>query len=458
MPHAQEILVPEVSLAVKTGRWLLGLIGIRNAEDKMRDNAVNWLELADKVHDFRRDVLAPAQVAELQGKTAALRALLKERAGAEKLKLAIESLEEVMRRTGGAIYPKGALVENVEFFLVAAIVILGIRTYFVTPFKIPTNSMWPTYNGMTPEVFTKTADEPGVAAKLVRGVAFGAWPHRLDAPVAGEILLPIGGDARGIVHGPKVRGRTWAVIPTTVREYTLIVGNAKVTTKLPLDFDFDWVAYDAFFADGKHHYSQDRLMAAIQRKFDAREVVEQEVDGVVLRCVRTGKHVRAGERMLSFDELTGDQLFVDRVSYHFVPPTVGSGFVFRTDNINSPYMRDRETGGQIQSYYIKRLVGVPGDTLEVREPGLIRNGAPITGSAAFDANARRAGTYGGYVANYKLSPGEKVKVPADGYFAMGDNSANSQDSRYWGFVPEKDVVGRPLFVYFPFTRHWGPAR
>ena len=49
-----------------------------------------------------------------------------------------------MRRTGGAIYPKTALIENVEFFLVAAIVILGIRTYFVQPFKIPTNSMWPT--------------------------------------------------------------------------------------------------------------------------------------------------------------------------------------------------------------------------------------------------------------------------------------------------------------------------
>ena len=64
----------------------------------------------------------------------------------------------VLRRTGGAIYPKTALIENVEFFLVAAIVILGIRTYFVQPFKIPTNSMWPTYNGMTPQVY-KTADD-----------------------------------------------------------------------------------------------------------------------------------------------------------------------------------------------------------------------------------------------------------------------------------------------------------
>jgi signal peptidase I len=57
-----------------------------------------------------------------------------------------------------------------------------------------------------------------------------------------------------------------------------------------------------------------------------------------------------------------------------------------------------------------------------------------------------------------LFPGEQLNVPEDKYFAMGDNSGNSADGRYWGFVPAKDVVGRPLFVYFPFTRHWGPAK
>src|SRR6187455_96322 len=131
-------------------------------EKKMRDNAGNWLELAEKVFHFRRDVLAPAQVDELQSRRSELQGLLKDRAGAEKLKLGIERLEEVMRRSGGAIYPKTALIENVEFFLVAAIVILGIRTYFVQPFKIPTNSMWPTYNGMTPQVFKTAAEEPGI--------------------------------------------------------------------------------------------------------------------------------------------------------------------------------------------------------------------------------------------------------------------------------------------------------
>jgi signal peptidase I len=172
-----------------------------------------------------------------------------------------------------------------------------------------------------------------------------------------------------------------------------------------------------------------------------------------------GKTAQAGEPILRFDLLTGDQLFVDRVSYHFVRPKVGQGFVFRTGNI--PGIADAY-GDQ---YYIKRLVGTPGDTLQLQEPVLWRNGKPIEGADAFEKNARREGKYAGYFngsaagrANYLLSPAEKLTVPPHSYFAMGDNSGNSLDSRYWGFVPARDVAGRPLFIYYPFTRRWGPAR
>ena len=417
----------------------------------MRDNAGNWLELAEKVYHYRRDVLTPGQVGELQSRTAELKALARERAGPEKLKLGIERLEEVLRRTGGAIYPKTALIENIEFFLVAAIVILGIRTYFVQPFKIPTNSMWPTYNGMTPQVFKTPAEEPGTLAMAARLVTFGAWPHRVDAPVDGEILVPVGGEARGIVNCKVVPGRSWLVLPTELREYTLLVGDRELKIRVPLDFDFDWAVYDAFFSRNGP-YSTQALVTEIQRKQQTREVEERTVNGQRLLCIRTGKRVRAGERVFSFDELTGDQLFVDRVSYHFTRPAVGSGFVFRTGNI--PDIA-RQAGDQ---YYIKRLVGVPGDTLEIRDFTLHRNGPPITGSSTFALNAKRAERYGGYQSIGSLSPGKTVVVPENSYFALGDNSANSQDGRYWGFVPAKDVVGRPIFVYYPFTKHWLRAR
>ena len=54
--------------------------------------------------------------------------------------------------------------------------------------------------------------------------------------------------------------------------------------------------------------------------------------------------------------------------------------------------------------------------------------------------------------------GMTFTVPRDGYFAMGDNSYNSYDSRYWGPVPVENLVGRGLFVYWPFFPHWGLIR
>ena len=413
-------------------------------EKKMRENAANWLELAGKVYHFRRDVLSAAQVAELQANNAVLQDLLNERAGAEKLKLAIESLEGVLRRTGGAIYPKSSLVENVDFFLVAAIVILGIRTYFVQPFKIPTNSMWPTYNGMTPEVWHQPEESPGVAMQAVRFVLFGAQHKEVLAPESGPITVPVyrrGTGLDGRIYREPKPGRSWLVFPATNREYTFFVNESPVRLQVPEDFDFDWAFQSAFGVTA-------------EQLADLAERSTRGSNGV--RLVTLDRPAERGKPLISFDILTGDQLFVDRLTYHFVGPTVGQGFVFRTGHISGI--------GQDQ-YYIKRLIGTPGDTIEVHEPVLWRNGRPITGADAFAANGNRTGKYRGYFngssaagARYLLTPQDKLTVPKESYFAMGDNSGNSADGRYWGFVPAKDVVGRPIFVYFPFTRHWGPAR
>jgi len=419
-------------------------------EKRMRENAGNWLELADKVYHYRRDVLTAAQVGDLESSINVLRGLLKERAGAEKLKLGIESLESVLQRAGGAIYPKSALVENVEFFLVAAIVILGLRTYFVQPFKIPTNSMWPTYNGMTPEVFRRPSDEPGVLAQAARFAAFGASSRRVEAPADGEVAIPLGGAPTRIsIPYREVPGRTWLVLPTTLKEYTIFVGGKPATVTVPLDFDFEWAIRDAFFPNATPSREPGGVdLARIAREGGSRIGTGPGGEQVLM----TGKTVKRGERALAFDILTGDQLFVDRMSYHFVAPSVGSGFVFRTGNIDGIA---RVYGDQ---YYIKRLVGVPGDTLEIRDFGLLRNGRPATGTPVFEKNAQRADSYVGYRNEGLLSVGAQVKLKDGEYFAMGDNSGNSADGRYWGPVPGRDTVGRPIFVYYPFTRHWGPAK
>ena len=420
-------------------------------ERSERAAASRCLETAEKVWNYRRDLLKEPESAELLRQSEKLRELLKSRADAGQLASASAALEALVRGAGGSIYPTSALAENVEFVLVVAIVILGFRTFFVQNFKIPTNSMWPTYNGMTPEVFQRPADEPGPLREAGRILTVGAWPHRLDAPADGEVLIPVGGSGSlGYVHSVPVAGHSWLVLPAKMRECLLLVDDQPMRVQLPVDFDFDWAVYDGFLGNGGN-YSHSRLLAAIQAKVSGGDYVDQVVDGERLRCIRTGRHVRAGERVFAFDELSGDMVAVDRLSYNFVRPRVGSGFVFSTGKIPGI----AETYGDM--FYIKRLVGVPGDTLEVRGTTLYRDGAPIEGSAAFDANARRLGKYPGYVASGLLAPGSTVHVEPGNYFAMGDNSPNSADGRVWGFVPESEVMGRPLFTYYPIAR-WGFAR
>ena len=437
-------------------RWVNRLF---SNEEKMRSSAENWLELADKVYHFRRDLLTDRESGELLERTQELRQLLKSKANAASLKLGIESLESVLRRTGGAIYPKTSLVENVEFFLVAAIVIIGIRTYFVQPFKIPTNSMWPTYYGMTAENFLPGQPAPGLLERVFRFAAFGAQRREVIAPASGELTAVF--DERTGVMIPQIKNdRTWLVFPTQVKEYTFYIGDRVATVRVPRDFnDFDKVIAETFFGSEQEflrQFLQARHERAVRRQTNGMATAED-----LTRAMRLplGKNVEAGQLLVRFEILTGDQLFVDRVTYHFMRPKVGQGFVFRTDNI---------PGIGEEQYYIKRLVGVPGDEIEIKEPGLYRNGKPIEGANSFDLNARQVAPYRGYfnavrgmdpnsVTQYLLK-GEPITVPPNSFFALGDNSSNSRDGRYWGFVPNKDAIGRPLFIYYPFTRRWGPAR
>jgi len=120
---------------------------------------------------------------------------------------------------------------------------------------------------------------------------------------------------------------------------------------------------------------------------------------------------------------------------------------------------------QPENTLVKRIVGVPGDRLRLQEGVLIRNGQRIK-----EPYVIRNGTYVPYRDNFPsvqpseadgLTPawktelqshiqGEEIVVPAGKYFAMGDNRDISYDSRFWGFVPEQNIIGRPLFIYWSF--------
>lgn len=94
--------------------------------------------------------------------------------------------------------------------------------------------------------------------------------------------------------------------------------------------------------------------------------------------------------------------------------------------------------------FIKRLVGLPGDALEIKNGTIYINDKPLLDPVF---NQRYYYNRGDFAAE-----GQKITVPVDSYFMLGDNSGSSKDSRYWGFVQKKDILGKAIMIYWPLQR------
>lgn len=153
--------------------------------------------------------------------------------------------------------------------------------------------------------------------------------------------------------------------------------------------------------------------------------------------------------------LVGDHLLVNK----FIFSPAASGIerallptrpIVRGDVVVFKFPEDPERD------FIKRIIGLPGETIEVKGTEVLVNGTAIAQPFAHfllphDPNAPAS----------EGDPRERfgpVTVPADHYFAMGDNRDNSQDSRYWGFLPAHYVKGRALMIYWSFDEDEGGRR
>jgi signal peptidase I len=166
--------------------------------------------------------------------------------------------------------------------------------------------------------------------------------------------------------------------------------------------------------------------------------------------------------------MVGDHLLVDKLSY--APPGAISKYLLpytapkRGDVIVFRYPMD------ISQNYVKRLMGMPGDHIRIQDKVVYLNGKPLTepyvehifpGIEPYRDNFPSE-PYGPVVdravqmLKNNVVNGELV-VPPGNYFAMGDDRDNSLDSRYWGFVPRENIIGKPLVIFWSYdapTEEW----
>jgi signal peptidase I len=161
--------------------------------------------------------------------------------------------------------------------------------------------------------------------------------------------------------------------------------------------------------------------------------------------------------------LIGDHVFVDRAGFAPATPWIEAVFPYRDIKRGDivVFISPAEPG----LYVVKRVIGIPGDRIRLRNGVVYRNGEPLS-----EPYVIKTGSYDPYRDDFPSVPpglgrgvtpewaltmesfvqnGELV-VPKDGFFAMGDNRDVSYDSRYWGFIPRANIVGGPMFIYWSF--------
>ena len=122
-----------------------------------------------------------------------------------------------------------------------------------------------------------------------------------------------------------------------------------------------------------------------------------------------------------------DRIVVDKVEYFFRQPDRQEVVVFRSVAFMGEGKKD----------LIKRIMGLPGEKLEIKDGVVHINGAPVAE---------------GHPMNKDYADFGPVTIPSDSYFVMGDNRPASADSRYWGFLPRKNIIGRAFLVIWPLNK------
>jgi len=380
-------------------RWLFS----RTVRD-----ALNLCRHVERLAHAQADLLSPAAREGLQNATSELRRVLREGANPIAVREQMDAVEDAARQWL-LRYPHPRLRENFEVMLVALAVAMGIRTFFLQPFKIPTGSMQPTLFGVTSvNLLQYPGFQPPKGWQRIRewfaGVSYVKVVAKTDGPIQRV--------------DPPVRLLFFNL------KQTLWIGGVPHTIWFPPDTG----QYDIAVRGG----------------------------------LRPGQYFRKGDTVLHVRVHSGDHLFVDRMTYNFRPPRRGEIIVFETAGIR---------GLPQDQYYIKRLVALGGERVQIGpDRHVLINGRRLTHLDpgfelvySFDPDQPpRDSQYSGHVDGQRLAPlfyenPEGVVVPRGHYMVMGDNTLNSLDSRAWGPLPARNVIGRFWFVYWPITERFGWA-
>ena len=422
----------------------------------LRSDAKNLVHAAKNTLNYNRDLMEDGLVESFEGTIADLRRVVKRGSVAE-LTAAREAARGLIENAAPPV-KLPVMRELVETLVVAFGVAMAFRAYFFQPFKIPTGSMQPTLFGMHSTTEKDPEKGPGTfdkgPLKPLKWLATGTWYKDVVAE----------GDGTATIAQDNVRAPGMVIITVAGKRH-----------KVPQD------ALER----------GDIAMPGAQRP----SMADNPNDSV--KTLATS-YVKKGDRIWAGYVTAGDQVFVNRMSWNFNPPRRDDVIVFATSSQQLAFTEDSarkmassdkyitkipnlplylvdtpiQPGLPAGQHYIKRLVGMPGERISVTHPHVYADGVKIENLFGMDrvASMGMAKTGGGRYWGYHSTlddgtphrsqsllstPDDSINLGEGEYLPMGDNTLSSSDGRYWGSVPEAQMLGPGSLIWWPLSPRWG---
>lgn len=461
-----------------------------------------------KLLSAQRDLIKPEKVEDLEKALSELDKLCRGPIDQEGLqaarKEALDTAEKVL-----IPYPDPSYRDWVEMALVVISLVLAFRSFFFQPFKIPTGSMQPTLYGITYEDLMGRVVSGNVTGRVEEGMFIvdddsfflrsendkpidssyrgrkklaGLQGHTVTFEDGQKVLISTVLNSKKAKLESSIKGKYIEAQPFTIsfdkwpNKLGYAIEKLKGYTYHSMKAKGNWKLIDIqnpknivpLISKQVFVFSDNDSGETIHRTawfppLDSHQNPILSHDRHKYKDELEGKEFNKGDYIYKLRVKTGDHLFVNRMTYNFRRPSRGDISVF-TIKYDDTTTKNIDVPGK-DTFYIKRLIGLSGEKISIgpdrhlhidgRRLNSSNKGFEFVYSHPKDPNGKPSyddpimSMYSGHNPEGLLNVASGHTVPKNHYMFLGDNTASSMDSRTWGTLPEKNVIGHSSFVYWP---------